>query len=295
MSQPVALVTGGASGIGLAVAEHLANYYGYKVALLDIDASRGRAAALDLNAGGDRCLFLHVDVSDYSQQAQAFQQVFEWGGNRLDVFFANAGIGDTGSVYKDLAGIDAATGLPRPADLKIVDVNLNAVLQGTHLARHFFAKNSSRRAGGHVIVTASCLGVYPLHALPLYSATKHALVGFVRSTAPVFKHALGIAINAILPNMVETNLMPEAFRPEWDPLKMTPMSTVLRAVDKILTDESVHGATIELCKDELVFSGPQAYATSNSKWVVEENVLLWERAMEVMLPRAAGQNVAMKQ
>ena len=154
---------------------------------------------------------------------------------------------------------------------------------------------SSRRAGGHVIVTASCLGVYPLHALPLYSATKHALVGFVRSTAPVFKHALGIAINAILPNMVETNLMPEAFRPEWDPLKMTPMSTVLRAVDKILTDESVHGATIELCKDELVFSGPQAYATSNSKWVVEENVLLWERAMEVVLPRAAGQNVAMKQ
>ena len=84
------MITGGGSGIGLAVAEHLVHFYGYRVAILDIVEERGKAAAERLNAGSDSCLFLHVDASDYGQQAKAFQQAFEWGGNRLDLFFANA-------------------------------------------------------------------------------------------------------------------------------------------------------------------------------------------------------------
>ncbi|TKA69027.1 hypothetical protein B0A55_07262 [Friedmanniomyces simplex] len=288
MSKPVALITGGGSGIGLALAEHLINSHpGYRVAILDVDAERGEAASKRLNLA-DNCLFRRVDVTDYDQQAQAFQQAFDWGGGRLDMFVANAGIGDQDSVYKELRGVDGETGLPRPVDLRTFDVNLNAVIQGVHLARHFFLRNS--RSGGKIVVTSSCLGVYSNHCLPLYTASKHALVGFVRSTAPVFA-GMDITINALLPVMIETNLMPEAIRPLWDENQLTPMSTAVKAIDRILRDEKLTGQTIELSLDQLVFSQQQAYSTLNAKWMCEEH-RLWEMACEPLLPKPPGENVA---
>jgi 15-hydroxyprostaglandin dehydrogenase (NAD) len=286
MARPVALVTGGGSGIGLAITEHLVNFYGYRVAILDIDAERGQTETNRLNAASDSCLFLHVDVSNYEQQAKAFQQTFEWGGNRLDLFFANAGTGDRDSVYKDLNGMDEKTGLPKPLDLKNIEVNLNAIIQGVHLARHFFEKNS--KPGGRIVVTASCLGVYPNHCIPLYTTSKHGLVGFVRATAPVFA-GMGITINAILPTMIETNLMPKHVRPLWDRNQLTPMSTALKAFDTFLADDEMTGQTVELTLDQLIFSKQQAYSTPNSKWMCEEHEL-WEKAAEPLLPKPPGQN-----
>ncbi|KAK4553864.1 hypothetical protein LTR86_009039 [Recurvomyces mirabilis] len=248
MARPVALITGGGSGIGLAVAEHLINFYGYKVAILDINAERGKTESGRINAGVDNCLFLQADVSNYDQQAKAFQQAFEWGGNRLDFFHANAGIGDSDSMYKDMQDVDTTTGLPKPLELRIMDVNLDAVLQGVHLARHFFAKNGS--PGGRIVITSSCLGIYPNHCLPLYTTAKHALVGLVRATAPVYL-GMGITINALNPNLIETNLMPAEVRSLWDRNGLTPMNTALKAIDAIMKDKNMTGQTIELALDEI--------------------------------------------
>src|ERR1700760_916611 len=85
MDAPVAIVTGGASGIGLGIAEHLIQFHGYRVAILDMDESRVKEQSDRL--GSQHCLGLEVDVTDYNQQAQAFVKAFEWGGNRLDLFF----------------------------------------------------------------------------------------------------------------------------------------------------------------------------------------------------------------
>ena len=150
-SKQAALITGGASGIGLAAAKHFLGR-GYRVIILDRNQPLGSAEAAKL---GPDCLFLHVDLSDYKQQAQAFKRSFEWAGNRLDVFIANAGIADTDAIYKDAAQDDE--GLPLPLDMKTFEVNLYAVIQGVRLFA-FFARKSPQVAG-KVIVTSSVVGV----------------------------------------------------------------------------------------------------------------------------------------
>ncbi|KAF7190326.1 Short-chain dehydrogenase/reductase ATR7 [Pseudocercospora fuligena] len=284
MASPVALITGGASGIGLAVAEHLIQFYGYKVAICDIVKSRVQAQTAAL--GTDHCLGLCFDVADYSALAKAFIQCYEWGGNRMDLVYLNAGIGDTDSLYKDLH-IDSNTGLPAPVDLRVLDVNLHAVINGINLARHFFLEKNERR-GGRIAVTSSVLGLYPNHSIPLYTASKHALVGLVRALAPVYAKD-NISINAILPTMIDTNLMPEMIRPLWNKDQLTPLSTALKAFDMILADTDMTGRVMELVLDEVITKPPTAYSRPNIGWMCEQDYL-WESAMEPIMPRKPGQN-----
>ena len=151
MSKPVALVTGGGSGIGLAAVTHFISC-GYRAVIVDLNEERGSQEAHKL---GEDCLFIKCNIANYSEQAHAIKQAFTWGGNRLDVFVANAGIPDTGSIYRD--GELDAEGLPKPIDLTVMDVNLNAVVQGVWVFRHFAKKNPT--PGGKVVVTSSIVGL----------------------------------------------------------------------------------------------------------------------------------------
>lgn len=82
----MALITGGASGIGLFVAKHLVGQ-GWNVMIVDYNEEGGRKAARDL--GEDKALFTRADVADYDQQAKAFVATWkQW--SRLDFVFANA-------------------------------------------------------------------------------------------------------------------------------------------------------------------------------------------------------------
>ena len=273
------------SGIGLAVTEHLIYHYGYKVAILDINAERVKEEATRL--GSNNCFGIQADISDYDQQAKAFVQTFEWGGNRLDLFFANAGIGDEDSLYKDTQ-MDEKTGLPKPLNLRTLDVNLYAVIQGIHLARHFFCEMNNKK-GGRIVATSSVLGLYSLYPLPLYTASKHGVVGLVRSLAPVYLKD-NITINALNPTLVETNLMPKHVAEKYkDPRNLTPMSTVLKAFDAILGSMELTGQTLELTLDDVVFKQQPEYSRPNTKWMFGM-MGMWEEVCEPLLPRKPGEN-----
>jgi 15-hydroxyprostaglandin dehydrogenase (NAD) len=287
MGSPVALVTGGASGIGLAVTEHLIHHYGYKVAIVDISAERVKEQSERL--GSTACLGIQADISDYDQQSKAFLQAFECGGNRLDLFFANAGIGDDDSLYKDMQ-VDENTGLPQPLSLRTIDVNLYAVLQGIHLARHFFCEKNSKK-GGRIVVTSSVAGLYPLYTLPIYTASKHGIVGLVRSLAPIYLKD-NITVNALNPTLVDTNLMPKHVAEKFkDPRNWTPMSTVLKAFDAVLHDKDLTGQTMELALGDVVFKQQPQYSTSNIEWMFGMTDM-WEEVCEPLLPRKPGENAA---
>jgi 15-hydroxyprostaglandin dehydrogenase (NAD) len=151
--KPVAIVTGAASGIGLAVTKHLLSK-GYKVAMADLDAN---GAVISEKLGTDT-IFIKADVADYTEQAALFQQAFLWGENRLDFFHANAGIGDKQSIYEpnEVAKL-SDNGLPLPIDMKIMQVDLDAVIQGVWLFRWFARKNEKK--GGKILITSSSAGI----------------------------------------------------------------------------------------------------------------------------------------
>ena len=154
MSEPVAVVTGAASGIGLAVTEHLLSR-GYQVVMADVNAIEGNRLAIKL---GSRTIFQHTDISKYSEQAALFARALAWGG-RLDFFAANAGIDDQQSLYQDHKTITTdSNGLPNELNLKTVRVNLDAVIQGLWLFRYYAQKNPVCTQA-KVVITASSAGI----------------------------------------------------------------------------------------------------------------------------------------
>jgi 3-oxoacyl-[acyl-carrier protein] reductase len=174
-----ALVTGAASGIGLAIAERL-TAEGARVAGIDVRAVEG--AALDIRA----------DVRDEDAVRAAFARVAdEWGG--LDVVVANAAVQLTGSD-------DRADRLDLEVWRETLDVNLTgAFLTAKHGARALLAAG-----GGAIVCVGSPAGAYGIaRGLQAYAASKAGMLGLVRTMAADYA-GNGIRVNAVYPGITET-------------------------------------------------------------------------------------------
>jgi NAD(P)-dependent dehydrogenase (short-subunit alcohol dehydrogenase family) len=188
--QRVALVTGGASGIGLAVARALRRD-GVRVVLADREETAGRSAATEI--GG---VFVQTDVRD-PEEVRAAVGVAERENGHLDLVVLNAGIttGETPIDRLDLASYRM-----------IMAVNVDGVVFGVQAALPALRANG----GGAIVVTASLSGLTPYPQDPVYSMTKHAVVGLTRSLAEPLARD-GITINCVCPGFVSTVLI-DAYR-----------------------------------------------------------------------------------
>lgn len=123
--------------------------------MADVNQEEGERLSREL---GPDTFFARVDVSVYEQQAGLFAEAFKWGGNRLDVLAANAGIDDRQSLFAEDATVswneDGTVVPPLPLNTKTVSVNLEAVLQGIWLFK-FFARQNRPLQGGKIVITAS--------------------------------------------------------------------------------------------------------------------------------------------
>jgi NAD(P)-dependent dehydrogenase (short-subunit alcohol dehydrogenase family) len=196
----VALITGGASGIGLAVARALASD-GVRAVIADRDEAAGRAAAREV--GG---VFVRTDVGDPEGVRAAVDAALRDDG-RLDLVVLNAGI-TTGETPIDRLDLDRYRA--------VVAVNVDGVVFGVQAALPALR----RGGGGAIVVTASLSGLTPYPQDPIYSMTKHAVVGLTRSLGEPLQ-ADGITINCVCPGFVSTALIDayrERFRQERLPL-----------------------------------------------------------------------------
>jgi NAD(P)-dependent dehydrogenase (short-subunit alcohol dehydrogenase family) len=184
----VAIVTGGASGIGAASVRRLARE-GAHVVALDVDEERGRAVATEAGARFER-----IDVADPAAWASLVRDVEEQLGG-VDLAYLNAGVA-TG-VYP--VHIETLTDAQYR---RVMGVNVDGVVFGIRA----LAPAMARRGGGAIVVTSSLAGLMPLPDDPVYGGTKHFVIGLVRSLAtPLAAH--GITINAVCPGAVDTALL----------------------------------------------------------------------------------------
>ena len=182
-----ALVTGAASGIGRATARRLAAE-GMRLCCVDLDADGARRVADEV--GGTAT---GADVSRAADTDAAFAHcVAELGA--VDLAYLNAGIA--------LARTDIAA-LGDDEYERILGVNVDGVVFG---ARASIRTMRAQGRGGVIVATASLAGIVPFALDPVYSLTKHAVVGFVRSLALTVE-ADGIAVHAICPGLTDTAIM----------------------------------------------------------------------------------------
>jgi len=185
----VALITGGASGIGAASARRFAAE-GARVVLGDVNQERLAAVAKEIDGSGETVATYVADVSDRSQvEAMTEAAVQRFG--RLDIVFNNAGVG----TYGKTPDLD-------PDEWhRVIDVDLHSVFYGCRAAIPHL-----RAAGGGAIVnTASISGLFGDYGLAAYNAAKGAVVNYTRTAA--IDHAReNIRINAVCPGPVDTAL-----------------------------------------------------------------------------------------
>jgi len=186
LNNKVALVTGGASGLGKAIATRLAAE-GAKVFITDTQAELGRETASE---GGFH--FLEQDVADEERWTEIVQKVEQEGG-RLDILVNNAGI--LGPAVTD----------PEHTSLsdwkKVISVNLDGVFLGCRAAIP-----AMRKAGGGAIVNISSMtSEMPTSTIPAYGASKAAVRHFTKSVAEYCaRQKLNIRCNSVHPGFVQT-------------------------------------------------------------------------------------------
>ncbi|HSJ91072.1 MAG TPA: SDR family NAD(P)-dependent oxidoreductase [Ilumatobacter sp.] len=219
----VALVTGGASGIGRATVLALASR-GASVVVVDRDDA-GAGRTVELAGGVTDVVFHSCDVTDGEELGRAFDAAVERFG-RLDIVANIAGIGD-GDLFAD-----------DPGDWRrVIDIDLTAVIDGTRLAVQAMRRSGR---GGVVVNLASLIGLFPMAAAPVYSAAKAGVVSFTRALEHL-AHESGIRVNAICPELVDTPLalgMGEEVMAE------------LRASQSVLTPDEVADCVVALVKDD---------------------------------------------
>lgn len=190
LSNKVILVTGGASGIGLATSEHLL-LSGARVVLWDIDADEVGAAVKNLDASRQRCHGFTVDVTNAKQVETAMVDTLAAFG-ALHGAFNNAGIGAATRPLADMSEADFDAVLA--VDLKGVWLSMK------HELLHF------REHGGVIVNNASVAGLVALAGQSAYVASKHGVIGLTK-TAAVEYAAVGVRINAVCPGAVRTPIL----------------------------------------------------------------------------------------
>ena len=239
MTDRVAIVTGGGSGMGAAIARLLAQN-GARVLVADLNAELGCAVADEIVADGNEAAFTHTDVSNENDVADMVATAVErWG--RLDCAVNNAALPPDSAPIVDL---DIAT-----FD-RIVAVNLRAVaLCLKHELRHMASQKS-----GSIVNLGSVSSVKARAHNPAYVATKHGVVGLTKTAA--LEHGRDqIRVNAVLPGGIDTPMIRAARAASG----VTPPDEFgLSLFGRLGTPEEIAEACLWLCSDR------SSYVTGHS-------------------------------
>ncbi|KAH3839470.1 hypothetical protein DPMN_112901 [Dreissena polymorpha] len=230
----VAIVTGGARGLGKAFSTELLKQ-GARVCLVDINEAEGRTteSTLQQQFGRDKTFFMKCDVTSEAEIKDVWKRAVDKF-QRVNLMVNNAGI-----MNENLFA-------------KTMEINAIAPMRGTLLAFDNMRKDRGGH-GGLIINVASTAGLFPVFFMPTYTASKYAIVGFTRSWAMNPRQSeYGVSFAVLCPAFTDTAMMSSAFDTE-SPSTVTENKELVRSlIDKvgINTIDDVARAFVELVEKE---------------------------------------------
>lgn len=186
----VAIITGGAQGIGKTTVERFLEE-GAKVAIWDIDAEKGKQVVSQLNGSAGKIIFQKVNTTQFEQCEQAAAEVVQQFGS-IDILVNNAGITRDASFKK----------MSTEQWQQVIDVNLTGVFNCAKAVTPYMSEQGS----GRVINAASVVAHYGNFGQTNYVASKAGVIGMTKVWAREFGRK-GILVNAIAPGFIETEMI----------------------------------------------------------------------------------------
>lgn len=225
----IALITGGAAGIGRATAVMLAERGAEGILIGDLDEAGSAETCKLVEAAGAKAMATTTDVTDIDALEAMYTSAHKAFG-KIDIVFNNAGIVSGPPPFP----------MTDPQRVKqVIDIDLTAVILSTQIAiRHM------KKAGGVIINTASTGGLTPYLADAPYAAAKAAVIMFSRSCGEL-KEQMNIRVNAVCPGVTETPILEKTGggkRPDW-------LGPILENI-KILTPQDIGDAVINIIEDD---------------------------------------------
>lgn len=226
----VAIITGGARGIGKGTALRFANA-GAKVVIADFDSAAGQETVAQIIAAGGEALFVKVDVTSREQVRAMVESAVEAFG-RVDVLINNAGI-----------TADATLGKMTEEQWdRVIDINLKGVFQCTQAVIPQMIKQGS----GRVLTASSVVGIYGNFGQTNYAATKWGVIGMTKTWAKELG-AKGLRFNAVAPGFIATEMI------EKMPEKVVAMMKDKAPVKRLGTVDDVAACYLFLASEEADF------------------------------------------
>ncbi len=232
----VALVTGGASGIGAASAETLARE-GAKIVVGDVDEARGGEVVTAIKAAGGEAVFLKLDVTDEANW-QAVVAEIERRHGRLDILVANAGI-----------GIMA----PSIVEMSLADWRRQTAvnLDGVFLSVKYCLPLMRRSGGGSIVVTSSIAGLRGSPILAGYCATKGGVRLFAKAIAmECAARGDGVRVNSVHPGIIDTPIWEKDLASGRNtPIDVAEMGRLGAPLGRVGTAQDIANAVLFLASD----------------------------------------------
>jgi NAD(P)-dependent dehydrogenase (short-subunit alcohol dehydrogenase family) len=236
LQDKVALVTGGASGIGRATALAFARE-GAKLVIADMNAEGGEQTVHMITENGGAATFVHVNVTRAAEVEAMIGKAVETYG-RLDCAHNNAGVGSRPRVVLHE--------LPEESWDRVIDINL----KGVWLCMKYEITQMLQQGGGAIVNTASIMGLVGSWSRSgAYNASKHGVLGLTKSAALEYAKS-GIRVNAVCPGYIRTPLIAQTLNSNPD---MEAEIVSRHPVGRMGEPEEIAEAVVWMCSDAASF------------------------------------------
>jgi NAD(P)-dependent dehydrogenase (short-subunit alcohol dehydrogenase family) len=233
-SQKVAIITGGSSGIGKATAVALAKE-GVRVVIAARRAKESEETLQLVKEAGSDGIFVKTDVAREHEVEQLVElAVAKYG--RLDYAFNNAGVVEDATSF-----VDQTT--------NVFDNIMNINVKGVWLAMKYEIPQMLKNGGGAIVNNSSGLGVIGMPQIPVYIASKHAVLGLTKSAALEYAKS-GIRINAVAPGAIETEMYEQVVG---DNKQIRENLNAMHPIGRVGKSEEIANAVVWLLSDKASF------------------------------------------